>query len=74
MENIRYVVVLGWITLTVNIIRTNLGMLADLGEPKAMRAWLLAFLYMLLMGGYRKMKPVLAAVQKALNLASYCWH
>ena len=68
MENILYVVVLGWITLTVNIIRTNLGMLADLGEPKAMKAWLLAFLYMLLMGWCRKMKPVSAAVQTAFQI------
>ena len=44
-------VVVEWITLTVNIIRTNLVMPADLGEPKAVKAWLLSFLYMLLMGG-----------------------
>ena len=49
MENIFYVVVLEWITLTVSIIRANLGMPVDLGEPKAAKAWLLAFLYMLLL-------------------------
>ena len=43
-------------------------MLADLGEPKAVKAWLLAFLYTLLMGGCRKMKPVSAAVQTALQI------
>ena len=40
-------VVLEWITLTVNIIRANLGMPADLGEPKAVKAWLLAFLHVI---------------------------
>ena len=68
MENILYVVVLEWITLTVNVIRANLGMSADLGEPKAVKAWLLAFLYTLLMGGCRKMKPVSVAVQTALQI------
>ena len=41
---------------------------ADLGEPKAVKTWLLAFLYMLLMGGCRKVKPVSAAVQTALQI------
>ena len=49
-------------------IRANLGMPADLGKPKAVKAWLLAFLYMLLMGGCRKMKPVSVAVQTALQI------
>ena len=32
----------------------------------SLKAWLLAFLYTLLMGGCREMKPVSAAVQTAL--------
>ena len=41
---------------------------ADSGEPKTVKAWLLAFLYTLLMGGSRKMKPVSAAVQTVLQI------
>ena len=46
---VHYVAVLGRITLTMNIRLTNLGMPANSGEPKAMKDWLLAFAYMLLM-------------------------
>ena len=42
---------------------------ADSGEPKAVKAWLLAFLYTLLMGGCREIKPVSAAVQTAFQIS-----
>ena len=54
--------------LTVNTIRANLGMAADSGEPKAMINLTTNFVCTLLMGGRRGMKPVLAAVQTALQI------
>ena len=68
MENILYVALLGRNTLAVNTISTNLVMPADLGEPKAVKAWQLAFVHTLLMGGCREMKPVSAAVQQVLQV------
>ena len=65
MENILYVAVLWQITLSVNTILTNLRIPDDSGQPKA---WAIAFVYMLLMGGCTKIKPVSAAVQKALQI------
>ena len=41
---------------------------ADSGEPKAMINLTTSFVYALLMGGRRGMKPVLAAVQTALQI------
>ena len=68
MEDILYVAVLGGITLTVN---TIWGMPADSGEPKAVKAWLLAFVYMLLMGNEASFS---CCTNSSSNLASYSWH
>ena len=42
-------------------------------SQKLWKAWVLPFVYMLLMGGCKEMKPVSAAVHSSLNLASYSW-
>ena len=45
-------------------------MSADSDEPKAVKAWLLAFVYTLLMGGCSGIKPVSAAVLTGLQLVT----
>ena len=56
------------LTLTVNNLWINLGMPANSGEPNAMINLATSFVYILLMGGRRGMKSILAAVQAALSL------
>ena len=68
MELRLFVAVLLRITLKVNTIRAKLAIPDDSGEPKAVKAWVLAFVYMSLMGECRELKPVSAAVQIALQI------
>ena len=68
MELKLFVAVLLRITLTVNNLWINLGMPANSGEPSAMINLATNFVYILLMGGRRGMKSILAAVQAALQI------
>ena len=47
---------------------------ADLGEPKAVKTWLLAFLYVI-NGRVQKGEASLSCcTNSSSNLVSYCWH